>query len=137
MSLIKEMAMEIDYEQRAEIYLDFISMIHDRQIEGSNIFNRCKKWNTLHPGNYAILINIKDNKAEIELYQCYTGFDPSIFNDNNTIEIPIMDLCVENAFIKRMVDWRDSLIATEVEKAKKEKSYDYQKFLDLKKLFGE
>lgn len=41
-----------------------------------------------------------------------------------------------------MVDWRDSLIATEVEKAKKEKSYDYQKFLDLKnclenrKLFG-
>lgn len=48
-----------------------------------------------------------------------------------------MDLCVENAFIKRMVDWRDSLIATEVEKAKKEKSYDYQKFLDLKKLFGE
>ncbi len=36
-----------------------------------------------------------------------------------------------------MVDWRDSLIATEVEKAKKEKSYDYQKFLDLKKLFGE
>lgn len=67
----------------------------------------------------------------------YTGFGPSIFNDNNTIEIPIMDLCVENAFIKRMVDWRDSLIATEVEKAKKEKSYDYQKFLDLKKLFGE
>lgn len=66
-----------------------------------------------------------------------TGFGPSIFNDNNTIEIPIMDLCVENAFIKRMVDWRDSLIATEVEKAKKEKSYDYQKFLDLKKLFGE
>lgn len=53
MSLIKKMAMEIDYEQRAEIYLDFISMIHDRQ------------------------------------------------------------------------------------KAKKEKSYDYQKFLDLKKLFGE
>ena len=44
---------------------------------------------------------------------------------------------IENAFIKRMVDWRDSLIATEVEKAKKEKSYDYQKFLDLKKLFGE
>lgn len=54
-----------------------------------------------------------------------------------TIEIPIMDLCVENAFIKRMVDWRDSLIATEVEMAKKEKSYDYQKFLDLKELFGE
>ena len=44
---------------------------------------------------------------------------------------------IENAFIKRMVDWRDSLIATAVEKAKKEKSYDYQKFLDLKKLFGE
>lgn len=137
MSLIKKMAMEIDYEQRAEIYLDFISMIHDRQIEGSNIFNRCKKWNTLNPGNYTILINIKDNKAEIKLYQCCTGFGPSIFNDNNTIEIPIMDLCIENAFIKRMVDWRDSLIETEVEKAKKEKSYDYQKFLDLKKLFGE
>ena len=67
------MAMEIDYEQWAENYLDFISMIHDRQIEGSNIFNRCKKWNTLHPGNYAILINIKDNKAEIELYQCYSS----------------------------------------------------------------
>ena len=137
MSLIKKMAMEIDYEQRAEIYLDFISMILDRQIEGSNIFNSCKKWNTLHPGNYTILINIKDNKAEIVLYQCYKGFGSSIFNDNNTIEIPIMDLCIENAFIKRMVDWRDSLIATEVEKAKKEKSYDYQKFLDLKKLFGE
>lgn len=53
MSLIKKMAMEIDYEEWAENYLDFISMIHDRQ------------------------------------------------------------------------------------KAKKEKSYDYQKFLDLKKLFGE
>lgn len=36
-----------------------------------------------------------------------------------------------------MVDWRDSLIETEVEKAKKEKSYDYQMFLDLKELFGE